>query len=219
MRLKLPSKGEVNEHFHKAKFPKKAYLKSDHEKTSGKEIAELSVKATLFNEGTLKNLLKEKSCFPQLEQNFGAEEEDGFDDDDDDDFVLPKKPASFKSKRLQNKREKKDIEQVESQTEKKSKPDEEKKEESLENDGNIECESKEGEEKSEIEGWCNGEILTFNYLCHINITRVTIPHFLFTLSKACLLRYMEPVVPKLDSAIHWIVIFSPAAKRQKIQWH
>ena len=133
MRLKLPSEGQPGEQFHKATFPKKALSKYDQIERSAKEITELSVKATLFDEGTLKNLLKEKSSLSQLEQSLAGEEPD----DDDDDFVVPKKTAIFKSKRLQNKKKRKDIE----------KDYKEQKQESLRND-----EDKEVEEKREIEG-------------------------------------------------------------------
>ncbi|XP_028401347.1 histone-lysine N-methyltransferase 2A-like [Dendronephthya gigantea] len=95
VRLKLPTQGQGEEPFHKARFPKNLDSKSDNT-----EISQLAVKATLFDEGSLKSLLKEKSSLSQLEQSFGM-------NDDDDDFIVPKKPAIFKSKRLQSKRQRK----------------------------------------------------------------------------------------------------------------
>ena len=151
VRLKLPSDGQTEDRFYTARFPKKAHSKNDQIERSGNEIAELSVKATLFDEGTLKDLLREKSGLSQLEESLGGEE------DDDDDFAVSKKTAIFKSKRLQNKK-KKDIEK-EDITEKMSK-------ESSEND-----QDKEGEEKREIEGLYNTGII-----CYITVFLCTKRH-------------------------------------------
>ena len=137
MRLKLPSQLEKEEHYYKARFPRKAQSTNNQFEISGSEITELSVEATLFNEGTLKNLLKEKSSFSQL---------------DDNDFVVPKRRAIFKSKRLQNMMKKKDVGKKRGRPAKASEIDKELDDESLVNDTDQERDDKEGEKKNEIEG-------------------------------------------------------------------
>ena len=165
MRLKLPSQEETDGHFYKARFPKKACSNGDQLEISGKEIAELSVKATLFNEGTLKNLLKEKSSFSQL---------------DDDDFVIPKRLAIFKSKRLQNKMKKTDVEKKKVRTEKISKINKEQNDESLVTDNDKESGNKEGEKKSEIEGQCKHYVIVHNYLLEVYNVKYSLNHNLQT---------------------------------------
>jgi hypothetical protein len=139
----LPSEGQTAENL--ATFPKKVHLKNNQVDQSGNEINELSVKATLFDEGTLKNLLKEKSTLSQLEQSFREE------NDDDDDFLVQNKAGIVRSKRLQNKRKRRDREKQETKTERMPKSENEHNE-SLGNDRDKDVFDEEGEKKCEIEG-------------------------------------------------------------------
>jgi hypothetical protein len=141
----LPSEGQSAENLHKATIPKKVHLKNNQVDQSVNEINKLSVKATLFDEGTLKNLLKEKSTLSQLEQSFREE------NDDDDDFLVPNKAAIVRSKRLQNKRKRRDREKEETKTKKMSKSENEQNE-SLGNDKDKDVFDEEGEKRCEIEG-------------------------------------------------------------------
>lgn len=149
MKLKLPSEGQADEHFPKARFPRKSHSKkaNDQLDISGK-VAQLSVQATLFNEGTLKNLLKEKSSLSQLEQSLGEKENNV------DDLFAAKKTVIFKSKRLQSKQYKKHsqrrIEGVEAK--KLPKVIKDKSEESM----GVERENKEDNHESEVKGEIEG---------------------------------------------------------------
>ena len=143
MKLKLPSCGETDVNLHKATFAQhQGHLKNDKIEGSGNDNTKFSVKATLFDEGTLKTLLKEKSSLSQLEASFGEES--------DDDFLAPKKTAIFRSKRLQNKRKRKDIGKEETKPDKMSKGDNEQKLLGNGEDNNV-CD-KQGEDRPEIEG-------------------------------------------------------------------
>lgn len=152
MRLKLPSEGESCEMLSITKFSNKDHSESKNNDRSGKQIAELSVKATLFDEGTLKNLLREKASRSQLLKSVD-ETEEGYDtDDDDDDFEISKKPVVFKSRRLQDK-QKKDTVKDEVEVQKLSNYDKEDKLPSAQSDGDKTIANKEREEKHEIEGF------------------------------------------------------------------
>ena len=100
-RIKMPSNGN-HDQFQEARFPKKVKLKnvSIPLENSEKELATLSVKATLFDQGTLKTLLKDKvgtRC--KLDDNSGGEKIE-------ESNICSNEEKVIKSKRLQIKEEK-----------------------------------------------------------------------------------------------------------------
>lgn len=142
----MPTQGQGEEPFHIARFPNNLDSKNEN-----MEVSQLAVEATLFDEGTLKSLLKEKSSLSQLEQSFGM--------NDDEDFIVPKKPAIFKSKRLQSRRQKKVPQKENTQTKKMFQRNE--KETFSGHGGNMEGGNDLGKNQSGIEGLFYDR-LTFN---------------------------------------------------------
>lgn len=107
MTLQVPCEDKF---FHQALFPpvvpsKQPLLK---EKTGKNDCHELSVKATLFDKETLKSLLNEKTN----DQRNEYEKENNFSAGSDYEYNIFNIATKFRSKRLQNKKDKKEKEKV-----------------------------------------------------------------------------------------------------------